>query len=239
MTTVHDHGADVASAIVEVRNVVKIHAPGTPTEVRALDGVTFAVRAGEYVAIVGESGSGKTTLMHVLGGLDLPTSGDVVVDGNSLARTSRRRLAAIRARAIGFVFQGFNLLPNLDARENVALAARYARRGGAEAFARAERALRDVGLGDRMHHRPSALSGGQQQRVAIARALVNEPALLLADEPTGELDSCTAENVLELLSALNARGQTLIVVTHSEAVYRRARRVIRLADGKIVADDAA
>jgi ABC-type lipoprotein export system ATPase subunit len=225
--------------IVDVRDLVKVHAPGTPTEVRALDGVTFAVRPGEYVAIVGESGSGKTTLMHVVGGLDRPTSGDVVVDGRSLARTSRRELAAIRARAIGFVFQGFNLLPNMDARENVALAARYARHSAAEANARAERALRDVGLGDRMHHRPSALSGGQQQRVAIARALVNEPALLLADEPTGELDSRTAENVLELLSALNARGQTLIVVTHSEAVYRRARRVIRLADGKIVADDAA
>jgi ABC-type lipoprotein export system ATPase subunit len=228
----------MSERIVNVRNVVKVHAPGAPTEVRALDGVTFGVRAGEYVAIVGESGSGKTTLMHVLGGLDRPTSGDVVIDGRSLARTSRRELAAIRARAIGFVFQGFNLLPNMDARENVALAAQYAghRR---DASARAERALRDVGLGDRMHHRPSALSGGQQQRVAIARALVNEPALLLADEPTGELDSRTAENVLELLGTLNARGQTLLVVTHSEAVWRRARRVIRLADGRIVADDAA
>jgi len=239
MMQAREPDADTTETIVDVRDVVKIHAPGTPTEVRALDGVTFAVRAGEYVAIVGESGSGKTTLMHVLGGLDRPTSGDVVVEGRSLARTSRRQLAAIRARAIGFVFQGFNLLPNLDARENVALAARYARRGGNEAASRAERVLREVGLGDRMHHRPSALSGGQQQRVAIARALVNEPALLLADEPTGELDSRTAETVLELLSALNARGQTLLVVTHSEAVYRRARRVIRLADGKIVADDAA
>ena len=228
----------MSERIVDVRNVAKVHAPGTPTEVRALDGVTFGVQAGEYVAIVGESGSGKTTLMHVLGGLDRPTSGDVVIDGRSLARTSRRELAAIRARAIGFVFQGFNLLPNMDARENVALAARYAGHR-ADATARAERALRDVGLGDRMHHRPSALSGGQQQRVAIARALVNEPALLLADEPTGELDSRTAENVLELLGTLNARGQTLLVVTHSEAVWRRARRVIRLADGRIVADDAA
>ena len=225
--------------LVDVRDVVKIHAPGSPTEVRALDGVTFGVVRGDYVAIVGESGSGKTTLMHVLGGLDRPSSGDVVVDGRSLARTSRRELAALRARAIGFVFQGFNLLPNLDARENVALAARYARHGAADAVARAERALRDVGLGDRMHHRPSALSGGQQQRVAIARALVNEPALLLADEPTGELDSRTAENVLALLSTLNAAGQTLIVVTHSEAVWRRARRVIRLADGRVVSDDAA
>ncbi|MDQ6925284.1 MAG: ATP-binding cassette domain-containing protein, partial [Candidatus Eremiobacteraeota bacterium] len=145
--------------IVDVRDVVKVHAPGTPTEVRALDGVTFGVKAGDYVAIVGESGSGKTTLMHVLGGLDRPTSGDVVIDGRSLARTSRGELAAIRAHAIGFVFQGFNLLPNMDARENVALAARYAGFRG-EASARAERALRDVGLGDRMHHRPSALSGG-------------------------------------------------------------------------------
>jgi ABC-type lipoprotein export system ATPase subunit len=225
--------------IVDVRDVVKVHSAGTPTEVRALDGITFKVEAGEYVAIVGESGSGKTTLMHVLGGLDRPTSGDVVIDGRSLARTSRRELAAIRARAIGFVFQGFNLLPNLDALENVALAARYARCGNGESHARAERTLRDVGLGDRMRHRPTALSGGQQQRVAIARALVNEPALLLADEPTGELDSRTAEHVLELLGALNARGQTLIVVTHSEAVWRRARRVIHLADGRITADDAA
>ncbi|GAC1571819.1 MAG: ABC transporter ATP-binding protein [Candidatus Elarobacter sp.] len=226
-------------ALIDVRDVVKVHAPGSPTEVRALDGVTFGVARGEYVAIVGESGSGKTTLMHVLGGLDRPTSGDVVVDGRSLARTSRRELAALRARAIGFVFQGFNLLPAMDARDNVALAARYAHHRAGEALARAERVLRDVGLGDRMHHRPSALSGGQQQRVAIARALVNEPALLLADEPTGELDSHTAENVLELLGTLNARGQTLIVVTHSEAVWRRARRVIRLADGHVVSDDAA
>ena len=221
-----------------MRDVVKIHAPGAPTEVRALDGVTFAVGAGDYVAVVGESGSGKTTLMHVLGGLDRPTAGDVVIDGRSLARTSRRELAAIRARSIGFVFQGFNLLPNLDARENVALAARYAGHPPRAAFDRAERALRDVGLHDRMHHRPSALSGGQQQRVAVARALVNEPALLLADEPTGELDSRTAENVLGLLGALNRGGQTLIVVTHSEAVWRRAQRVIRLADGRIVGDGA-
>jgi len=226
------------SPVVDVRELVKVHAPGSATEVRALDGVSFGVRAGEYVAIVGESGSGKTTLMHVLGALDRPTSGDVVIGGRSLARTSRRELAAIRARTIGFVFQGFNLLPNLDARENVALAARYARRSAAEARDRAERALRDVGLAERMHHRPSALSGGQQQRVAIARALVNDPALILADEPTGELDSRTADTVMQLLGTLNARGQTLIVVTHSEAVWRRANRVIRLADGRVVSDDA-
>jgi ABC-type lipoprotein export system ATPase subunit len=224
--------------LVDIRNVVKIHAPGTPTEVRALDGITFGVRAGEYVAIVGESGSGKTTLMHVLGGLDRPTSGDVVIDGASLASSTRRGLAAIRARSIGFVFQGFNLLPNMDARANVALAAQY---GGfrADAATRAQRVLEEVGLQDRMRHRPSALSGGQQQRVAIARALVNEPAIVLADEPTGELDSRTAQTVLDLLDALNARGQTLVIVTHSEAVWRRAARVIRLADGRVVSDDAA
>jgi ABC-type lipoprotein export system ATPase subunit len=220
-----------------VRDVVKVHAPGTPTEVRALDGVSFTVEAGSYVAIIGESGSGKTTLMHVIGALDPPSSGDVVIAGQSLAGASRREAAAIRARSIGFVFQGFNLLPNLDARANVELAARYG--GRADASARAERVLRDVGLESRLRHRPGALSGGQQQRVAIARALVNDPAIVLADEPTGELDSRTAGAVLDLLDALNARGQTLIVVTHSEAVWRRARRVIRLADGRIQNDDAA
>jgi ABC-type lipoprotein export system ATPase subunit len=228
----------VTPALVDIRDVVKVHAPGTPTEVRALDGITLGIARGEYVAIVGESGSGKTTLMHVVGGLDRPSSGDVVIDGQSLASSSRRGLAAIRARSIGFVFQGFNLLPNLDARANVALAARY---GGfrADASARAERALDAVGLSDRLRHRPSALSGGQQQRVAIARALVNDPAIVLADEPTGELDSRTAATVLDLLDTLNARGQTLIIVTHSEAVWRRAARVIRLADGRVVSDDAA
>jgi ABC-type lipoprotein export system ATPase subunit len=229
----------VSEPLLLVHDLAKTHAPGSATEVRALGGVSFAVRRGEYVAIVGESGSGKTTLMHLLGGLDRPSSGDVVIEGRSLAAASRRELAAIRARALGFVFQGFNLLPNLDARENVALAARYAGRSRHEALQRAERMLREVGLGERMHHRPAALSGGQQQRVAIARALVNDPALLLADEPTGELDSRTAEHVLELLGALNARGQTLVVVTHSEAVWRRSRRIIRLADGKIVSDDDA
>jgi putative ABC transport system ATP-binding protein len=229
----------VSEPLVSVRELVKVHAPGGATQVRALDGVSFVVRRGEYVAIVGESGSGKTTLMHLIGGLDRPTGGDVVIEGRSLATATRREVAAIRARAIGFVFQGFNLLPNLNARENVALAARYAAHGRREALARAERLLREVGLGERLDHRPSALSGGQQQRVAIARALVNELALVLADEPTGELDSQTAEHVLELLGALNARGQTLLVVTHSEAVWRRARRIIRLADGRIVSDDAA
>jgi ABC-type lipoprotein export system ATPase subunit len=226
----------VSAPIVQLEGVVKIHAPGTAIEVRALDGVDLTIERGEYVAIVGESGSGKTTLMQLLGALDRPTSGTVRIDGEPLAGASSAALARIRSQNVGFVFQGLNLIPTLDARENVLLAARYARRLRTESMERATALLTELGLGDRMDHRPSQLSGGQQQRVAIARALINAPALVLADEPTGELDSRTAESILALFDVLNARGQTLVVVTHSAAVYERARRVIRIADGKIVAD---
>jgi ABC-type lipoprotein export system ATPase subunit len=229
----------MTDAFVRFAGVVKIHAPGTPLAVRALDDVDLTIARGEYVAIVGESGSGKTTLMHLLGGLDRPSSGTIAVDGVRLDGASPAELAEIRARKIGFVFQGLNLIPTLDARDNVLLAARYARRERIASLARAESLLVDLGLGERMHHRPAQLSGGQQQRVAIARALINEPALILADEPTGELDSRTAESILALFDALHAAGQTLVVVTHSAAVYARAQRVIRIADGKIVDDDAA
>ena len=225
-------------AFVRFEHVVKVHAPGTPMAVRALDDVGLTIAGGEYVAVVGESGSGKTTLMHLLGGLDRPTSGTISVDGVRLDGASPAALAEIRSQKIGFVFQGLNLIPTLDARENVMLAARYARREHAAARRRATALLTDLGLGDRLHHRPAQLSGGQQQRVAIARALINEPALILADEPTGELDSRTAESILELFDSLHAAGQTLVVVTHSAAVYDRAGRVIRIADGKIVADAA-
>ncbi len=227
----------MSGPILVARELVKVHAPGKPTAVRAVDGVSFGIARGQYVAIVGESGSGKTTLMTLLGGLDRPTSGDVVVAGTPIAAMSRRELSLLRARNIGFVFQGFNLLPTLDALENVALAALYAGRSRRDAVARAKAALYDVGLGERIDHRPAALSGGEQQRVAIARALVNEPAIVLADEPTGNLDSRAADHVLELLEGFNARGQTIVVVTHSEAVWRRAQRVIRIADGRIVADE--
>ena len=221
------------SVLVSVRDLIKIHAAGKPTEVRALDGISFEVPRGAFYAIVGESGSGKTTLMHVLGGLDRATSGNVVVDGVDLAG-SRASLAALRARKIGFIFQGFNLIPSLDALENVVLAAHYARLSPANARARARSLLAEVGLAERMHHLPAQLSGGQQQRVAIARALINEPALILADEPTGELDTKTADAVLALLEKLNReRGQTIVVVTHSQSVWNRAQRVIRLADGRI------
>jgi putative ABC transport system ATP-binding protein len=228
----------VSGPIVQLEGVVKIHAPGTAIEVRALDNIDLTIERGEYVAIVGESGSGKTTLMQLLGALDRPSSGSVRIAGESLAGASPAALARIRSQNIGFVFQGLNLIQTLDARENVLLAARYARRSRTEALERATALLGELGLGERMQHRPAQLSGGQQQRVAIARALINAPALVLADEPTGELDSRTAEAILALFDGLNARGQTLVVVTHSAAVYERARRVIRIADGQIVSDGA-
>ncbi len=224
------------NAVVNVRDLVKVHAPGSPTEVRALDAISFTIETGSYVAIVGESGSGKTSLMHVLGGLDRPTQGQALVDGIDVASASRGTLKRLRAQRIGFVFQGFNLIPSLDALENVMLPARYAGVGTATARARARALLVELGLGERLHHRPQQLSGGQQQRVAIARALVNAPALVLADEPTGELDARTGATILDLFDRVHReRGQTLVVVTHSEAVWSRAQRVIRLADGRIVA----
>ena len=227
--------ARAKTPLIDVRDLVKIHAPGTAAQTRALDGITFAIDAGAYVAIVGESGSGKTTLMHVLGALDRVTSGSVVLAGRNLATASRAELKAIRANEIGFVFQGFNLIPTLTATENIELAARYARRDAPTARADARRLLDDVDLGNRAHHRPAQLSGGQQQRVAIARALVNAPSLLLADEPTGELDTRTAESVLQLLERYNReRGQTIVLVTHNPAVWERCETVISLSDGRIV-----
>jgi ABC-type lipoprotein export system ATPase subunit len=222
--------------LVRAESVTKVYVSSKMASVRALDDVSATIDRGEYVAIVGESGSGKTTFMHLLGGLDRPTTGTIVVDGKQLDRASRRELARIRAQTVGFVVQGFNLIPTLNTVDNVLLAARYARLDRTDALTRTLAILRDLGLGERLRHRPSELSGGQQQRVAIARALVNEPALLLADEPTGELDSRTAGTILDLFDQLNARGQTIVVVTHSAAVEHRARRVIRLADGRIVSD---
>ncbi len=216
--------------------MVKVHAVGSATQVRAIAGISLDIPRGAYVAIVGESGSGKTTLMHLLGGLDRPTSGTVTVDGVNVGRASRDELKRLRASRIGFVFQGFNLISSLDALENVMLPARYARVPTDRARERAQKLLSDVGLADRMRHRPAQLSGGQQQRVAIARALVNEPALVLADEPTGELDRRTSETVLDLLERIQRTdGHTLVVVTHSEAVWKRAQRIIRIADGVLVA----
>jgi putative ABC transport system ATP-binding protein len=226
----------VTDAFIQAERLVKIHAPGSAIAVRALDEVDVRIARGEYVAVVGESGSGKTTLMHLLGGLDRPTSGTISIGGTRLDVASSNELATFRSRRIGFVFQGLNLIPTMNAVENVVLAARYARRPRAAAVTRATALLKELGLGERLQHLPLQLSGGQQQRVAIARALINEPQLLLADEPTGELDSRTADAILALFDTLHARGQTIVVVTHSAAVYRRAQRVVRLADGKIVTD---
>jgi putative ABC transport system ATP-binding protein len=222
--------------VVAIRDLVKVHAAGTATQVRAIAGISLEVPRGSYVAIVGESGSGKTTLMHLLGGLDRPTSGTVVVDGVDIGSASRNALKRLRASRIGFVFQGFNLIPSLDALENVMLPARYAGAAINRARERAVRLLADVGLADRLRHRPAQLSGGQQQRVAIARALINDPALVLADEPTGELDRRTSETVLDLLERIRrSDGHTLVVVTHSESVWKRAERIIRIADGVLIA----
>jgi putative ABC transport system ATP-binding protein len=224
------------TAILAARELVKVYRRGA-NEVRAVDGVSLEVPKGEMLAIMGRSGSGKTTLLDLLGCLLRPTSGDLDVDGESVARASDAELAAIRRQRIGFVFQEFNLIPTLTAIENVLLPLRYGPKR-ADARERAAALLDRVGLAQRATHRPSELSGGEQQRVAIARALVNEPAVILADEPTGELDSTTSDQILDTLRELNReRGVTLVVVTHDPGVAGRADRIIRMSDGRIVADE--
>jgi len=220
---------------IDLRDIRKTYENG-PLKVPVLHGITFTVARGEYVAIMGPSGSGKSTLMNLIGCLDRPTSGTYVLDGVDVSKLDDNALAEIRLKKLGFVFQGFNLLARTDAIKNVALPLFYAGISGRERARLAKAALDEVGLGDRGHHQPSQLSGGQQQRVAIARALINDPAVLLADEPTGNLDSRTSEDIMALFSKLHASGRTIIMVTHDEAVARNARRVIRLLDGLVLSD---
>ena len=223
--------------LISVKDLHKIYQVGTQT-VPAVQGIDLVVERGEHMAIMGSSGSGKSTLMNMLGCLDTPTRGTYHLNGTEVSTLSDDQLAEIRNREIGFVFQTFNLLPRSTAAQNVELPLIYA---GIKARARADRvtaAIEAVGLADRRTHKPNELSGGQRQRVAIARALVNNPSLLLADEPTGNLDSITSEEIMQILDGLHARGHTVIIVTHEEEIAARCRRVIRLHDGRIITDKA-
>jgi putative ABC transport system ATP-binding protein len=224
--------------IIQLEHISKVYGSGN-TEVRALSDVSLTVSQGEYCSIMGPSGSGKSTAMNVIGCLDRPTAGQYLLDDTDVAQLDDRALAHIRNRKIGFVFQQFHLLPQLSALENVMLPMVYAGVGQAERRDRASEALERVGLGNRLNNKPTQLSGGQQQRVAIARAIVNRPVLLLADEPTGALDSHTTQEVMEIVAELNATGMTVVMVTHESEVARLTRRIIWFRDGEVLHDHLA
>lgn len=221
--------------VVKIDRVTKVYGEGE-TAVHALRGVSLQIEQGEFVAIMGASGSGKTTLMNILGCLDIPTKGDYWIRNLNVAELDEEQLSVVRSQLIGFVFQSFNLIPRTTAASNVELPLAYQGVSGAKRRERAREALAAVGLADRAGHEPHELSGGQQQRVAIARALVTKPAMLLADEPTGALDTQSTKEILELLHEINRGGSTVIVITHEEEVARAARRIIRLRDGQVVED---
>lgn len=224
------------SVIIETQDLSKIYYMGSEV-INALKGVTLSIEKNEYVAFMGPSGSGKSTFMNILGCLDSPTKGDYVLNGTNVSNMTDAELAHVRNKEIGFVFQTFNLLPRLSALENVALPLIYAGTSKADREERAKEVLTDVGLGDRVHHKPNELSGGQRQRVAVARALVNDPAIILADEPTGNLDTKTSYEIMALFDDLHKRGNTIILVTHEEDIALYAKRIVRLRDGEVESDE--
>jgi putative ABC transport system ATP-binding protein len=223
------------SAVIKIRELVKTYDMGA-TQVRALGGIALDIEGGEYVAIMGPSGSGKSTLLNILGCLDVPTAGSYELNDTLVSQMDDDDLARIRNQEIGFVFQTFNLLPRANALGNVELPLIYSGLPVRQRREQAERALEAVGLGDRSHHRPNELSGGQRQRVAVARALVNDPSIILADEPTGALDTRTGEEIMELFNELHEAGNTIILVTHEEHIARHSRRIVRFRDGLIESD---
>ncbi len=223
--------------LIQIQNIFKIYNEGKENEVRALGGVSLGIDNGEFVAIVGASGSGKSTLMNVLGCLDIPTYGDYHLDGTDVTSLTDKQLAHIRNKKIGFIFQGYNLIQELDALENVTLPLIYQGLGAEERMERAMDALRKVSMDDRAHHKPAEMSGGQQQRVAIARAIATHPPIIMADEPTGALDSKTGAHVLEILRELYRGGTTVILITHDNGIAATAKRVVRLSDGVIISDE--
>ena len=223
------------NVVISLNNIVKDYIIGTQ-KVRALQGISLTIKKGDYVAIMGPSGSGKSTLMNIIGALDTATQGDYVLNGSNVSHMSDEKLAEIRNKEIGFVFQTFNLLPRYNALENVVLPLIYAGYSKFERNDRGEEVLNNVGLKDRMTHKPNELSGGQRQRVAVARALINKPSIILADEPTGNLDSKTSIDIMRLFDSIHQQGNTIILVTHEEDIANHAHRIIRLKDGLVEAD---
>lgn len=228
--------ASFVEPIIEIRDVIKRYGDGEAA-IYALAGVSMTISPGDYVAIMGPSGSGKSTLMNILGALDEVTSGDYLLDGINISQLGERELSIVRGRKIGFVFQSFNLIPRMNALSNVELPLAYQGLKSKERRIRALKALELVGLSDRLKHEPNELSGGQQQRVAVARALVTRPSLLLADEPTGALDSKSTSDLLDLFDQVNRAGRTVVVITHEAEVAARAKRVVSMRDGKIISDE--
>lgn len=223
--------------VIRIENLTRFYTIGEET-VRALNGINLTIEKNEYVALMGPSGSGKSTLMNIIGCLDTPTSGEYFLNGPNVAQLSDSELAAIRNKEIGFVFQTFNLLPRLTALQNVALPLVYAGIPETERLKKAKEVLEQVGLGNRMTHKPNELSGGQRQRVAVARALVNHPSIILADEPTGNLDTKTSEEIMQLFDIIHQAGNTIVLVTHEEDIALRAKRVVRMRDGIVESDQA-